>query len=63
MTAKSEENEIVPSTTAQLLTWTHYERLLQVNDKEARDWYAKEAYEQTWSVRTLRRNIDKEKRQ
>ena len=30
VTAKSEENEIVPSTTAQLLTWTHYERLLQV---------------------------------
>ena len=58
VTAKSDENEIVPSTTAQLLTWTHYERLLQVSDKEARDWYAKEAYEQTWSVRTLRRNID-----
>ena len=58
VTAKSGENEIVPSATAQLLTWTHYERLLQVNDKEARDWYAREAYEQTWSVRTLRRNID-----
>lgn len=58
VTAQSGENEIVPSATAQLLTWTHYERLLQVNDKEARDWYAKEAYEQTWSVRTLRRNID-----
>ncbi len=58
VTANSGENEIVPSATAQLLTWTHYERLLQVNDKEARDWYAKEAYEQTWSVRTLRRNID-----
>ncbi len=58
VTAQSGESEIVPSSTAQLLTWTHYERLLQVNDKEARDWYAKEAFEQTWSVRTLRRNID-----
>ena len=40
-----------------LLSWTHYRTLLQVNDKEARDWYEKEAIEQTWSVRTLQRNI------
>ena len=26
--------------------------------RSARDWYEKEAYEQTWSVRTLQRNID-----
>ena len=57
VTAQSEENAIVPSETAQLLTWTHYEKLLQVKDKEAREWYAKEAFEQTWSVRTLQRNI------
>ena len=31
--------------------------LLQVKDPEARDWYEKEAIEQTWSVRTLQRNI------
>ena len=40
-----------------LLTWSHYRTLLQVLDKEARDWYEKEAFEQTWSVRTLQRNI------
>lgn len=40
-----------------LLSWTHYRTLLQVKDKEAREWYEKEAYEQTWSVRTLQRNI------
>lgn len=40
-----------------LLSWTHYRVLLQVFDKEARDWYEKEAAEQTWSVRTLQRNI------
>lgn len=40
-----------------LLSWTHYRVLLQVHDKEARDWYAKEALEQTWSVRILQRNI------
>ncbi len=40
-----------------LLSWTHYRTLLQVNDKAARDWYEKEAIEQTWGVRTLQRNI------
>ena len=32
--------------------------LLQVTDADARAWYEKEAYEQTWSVRTLQRNIN-----
>lgn len=40
-----------------LLSWTHYRILLQVDDKTARDWYAKEAFEQSWGVRTLQRNI------
>ena len=40
-----------------LLTWSHYRTLLQVLDKEARDWYTNEAFEQIWSVRTLQRNI------
>ena len=40
-----------------LLSWTHYRVLLQVEDKTARDWYTKEADNQTWSVRTLQRNI------
>ncbi len=42
---------------APLLSWTHYRVLLQVNDEKARAWYAKEAAEQTWSVRTLQRNV------
>ncbi len=49
--------EIVPTPTAQLLSWSHYEKLLQVMDEKARTWYAHEAFEQTWSVRTLMRNI------
>ena len=40
-----------------ILTWSHYERLLQVSDPAVRNWYEKEAIEQSWSVRTLRRNI------
>ena len=41
----------------QLLSWTHYRVLLQVNDKEAREWYALESAKENWSVRTLQRNI------
>lgn len=41
-----------------LLSWTHYRTLLQVKDDVARAWYAKEAADQTWAVRTLQRNID-----
>lgn len=40
-----------------LLSWTHYRALLQVRDKAARDWYEREAAAETWSVRTLQRNI------
>lgn len=39
------------------LSWSHYRTLLQVYDKKARDWYMQEAISQTWSVRTLQRNI------
>ena len=41
-----------------VLSWTHYRCLIQVKDEKARKWYEKEAYEQTWSVRTLQRNIN-----
>ena len=40
-----------------LLSWTHYRILLQFSDKQARDWYEKEAISQAWSVRTLQRNV------
>ena len=40
-----------------LLSWTHYVKLLQVSDVEARNWYASEAVREAWSVRTLQRNI------
>ena len=40
------------------LSWSHYRVLLQVQDSTARKWYEKESYEQTWSVRTLQRNIN-----
>ena len=40
-----------------LLSWTHYRTLLQLDDAAEREWYLNEAAEQTWSVRTLQRNI------
>ena len=40
-----------------MLSWTHYRTLMQVTDPNARAWYENEAYKQTWSVRTLQRNI------
>ena len=41
-----------------LLSWSHYLTLMRVKDENARDWYAKEAADQMWAVRTLQRNID-----
>lgn len=40
-----------------ILSWSHYKRLIQVSNPEARAWYLKEAQEQMWSYRTLDRNI------
>ncbi|HIX58436.1 MAG TPA: DUF1016 domain-containing protein, partial [Candidatus Blautia gallistercoris] len=47
----------VSGKSSRLLSWMHYRILLQVSDKQARDWYEKEAVSQAWSVRTLQRNI------
>ena len=42
----------------ELLSWSHYERLMRVSDKKARDWYMREAAKEMWSFRTLNRNIN-----
>ena len=63
---QSDESSLLPqkgqtaSTQSELrlLPWSHYERLIRVEDKKAREWYAKEAFEQGWSFRTLNRNIN-----
>ena len=39
------------------LNWSHYRELLRVEDEKARMWYLEEASRETWSVRTLARNI------
>ena len=40
-----------------LLSWSHYLVLMQVKDTVARQWYEKECNNETWSVRTLQRNV------
>jgi predicted nuclease of restriction endonuclease-like (RecB) superfamily len=40
-----------------LLSWSHYERLIRVEDEQARAFYVKEAAANNWAVRTLDRNI------
>ncbi len=39
------------------LSWSHFQKVLKVSNKDAQQWYIKEAAEQNWSVRTLDRNI------
>lgn len=39
------------------LSWTHFRSLLRVQDEDARLWYMKEAANESWSARTLDRNI------
>ena len=39
------------------LSWMHYERLMRVDNAEARMWYMKAAVKNGWSYRTLDRNI------
>ena len=39
------------------LNWTHFRSLLRVADESARLWYLKEAAQESWSSRTLDRNI------
>ncbi|MDR0832879.1 MAG: PDDEXK nuclease domain-containing protein [Candidatus Symbiothrix sp.] len=41
----------------QHLTWSHIQRIMRVSNPEARAYYMKESAENTWSVRTLDRNI------
>jgi predicted nuclease of restriction endonuclease-like (RecB) superfamily len=40
------------------LSWTHYRRLLRVDNEKARQWYMDEAANQNWSSRALERQIN-----
>ena len=40
------------------LSWTHYVRLLRIENKSAREWYMNESVENNWSARALDRQIN-----
>lgn len=44
-------------TVCAVLKWSHIKLIMRVSNKDAQQWYIKEAAEQNWSVRTLDRNI------
>ena len=50
------EDEIRYSTSSDL-SWTHFRVLMRISDPAARQWYAREAVAQTWSVAALDRQI------
>ncbi|MGI9281480.1 MAG: PDDEXK nuclease domain-containing protein [Endozoicomonas sp.] len=39
------------------LSWSHYSKLITIENASARQWYMKEATEQSWSVRALERQM------
>ena len=39
------------------LSWSHYIKLISIENEHARLWYSKEAAEQSWSVRALERQM------
>lgn len=56
-TVSVDSNISMQQTPSAKLSWSHYERLIRVDDENARNYYLKEAADQNWSVRTLDRNI------
>jgi predicted nuclease of restriction endonuclease-like (RecB) superfamily len=39
------------------LSWTHYRKLIRIENAQARQWYMQEAIAQNWSARALERQI------
>lgn len=64
---KDREDEIIQSGIGQLetayqkmpfkLSWTHYQILMRIEDKDEREFYEKEAIRSNWNVSTLKRQF------
>jgi predicted nuclease of restriction endonuclease-like (RecB) superfamily len=52
-----ESKNLIWRTAFAKLTWSHFERIIRVENEAARNYYLTEAAKQNWSVRTLDRNI------
>jgi predicted nuclease of restriction endonuclease-like (RecB) superfamily len=48
----------IQQTVSAKLSWSHFQLIMRVSDKNAQQYYLKEAAEQNWAVRTLERNIN-----
>lgn len=48
----------IQQTVSAKLTWSHFQLLMRVNDKDARNYYLRESSEHNWAVRVLERNIN-----
>ena len=55
--AVSPKSGNVDAVSPKLLPWTLYRELIRIEDGVARKWYEQEALRETWSSRTLHRNI------
>ena len=55
--AVSPKSVNVGAVSPKLLPWTLYRELIRIEDGVARKWYEQEALRETWSSRTLHRNI------
>jgi len=49
----------IQETVSPKLSWSHYCRLVKIENLSAREWYIKESIENNWSVRALQRQISK----
>jgi hypothetical protein len=49
----------IQETVSPKLSWSHYCKLIRIENEKARQWYLNEAIEQNWSVRALDRQISK----
>ncbi len=49
----------IQETLSPKLSWSHYCRLIKIENKTAREWYINESIENNWSVRALGRQVSK----
>ncbi len=56
-TVSGEFDNSIRQTVSAELSWSHYQLIMRVSNKEAQHYYIKEAVQNMWSVRTLERNI------
>jgi predicted nuclease of restriction endonuclease-like (RecB) superfamily len=49
----------IQETVSPKLSWSHFCKLIKIENKTAREWYINESIENSWSVRALERQISK----